>query len=384
LAKNLVNQSNIPRVAGDILSKNLLALIMQIDHVHFYGEDAHKSCKWFQENLYFHHLSTEINQHTHTEIIASGKVQFRLSSPLNSSSPVADFLRNHPPGLVDIALVVDDVTGVIDRATSCGSKILQPIHNHQGTKSAQIAAWGTLNHTLLEQPSSSSSLGTPIEIPLALLLEGQEGSHQRSKQSPYLGIDHLVLNVPKGEMSSVARWYGRVFHLQPQQEFLIKTEKSGLSSQVMVHPHSGFQLPINEPTSSNSQIQEFLDLNHGAGIQHLALQVQDLIQLVPKIRGKEINFLRVSPNYYQELALREDLPINPEELASILEQDILIDWQIGNSQSLLLQIFTQPIFSQPTFFLELIERRSQAQGFGAGNFQALFTAMEQEQLRRLG
>ncbi len=364
---------------------------MQIDHVHFYGEDAHKSCKWFQENLYFHHLSTEINQHTHTEIIASGTVQFRLSSPLNSSSPVADFLQAHPPGVVDIALIVDDLSRVIDRVTSCGGKILQPIHNHQGTKSAQIAAWGTLNHTILEQPSSPSQLVALRkafqEIPEGIFEETPEEESKNLatfEPSPYLGIDHLVLNVPKGEMSSVARWYERIFHLQPQQEFLIKTANSGLSSQVMVHPHSGFQLPINEPTSSNSQIQEFLDLNHGAGIQHLALQVQDLIQIVPKIRGREIEFLRVSPNYYQELALRADLPLNPEELASILEQNILIDWQTKNSQSLLLQIFTKPIFSQPTFFLELIERRSQAQGFGAGNFQALFTAMEQEQLRRLG
>lgn len=358
---------------------------MQIDHVHFYGEDAYKSCKWFQENLYFHHISTEINQHTHTEIIASGTVQFRLSSPLNSSSPVADFLQAHPPGVVDIALVVDDVAGVIDRVTACGGKILQPIHNHQGIKSAQIAAWGTLNHTILEQKSSLSSLANPIKIPVEMsreILEDQAGNNH-SVQSSYLGIDHLVLNVPRGKMSQVAQWYEQVFHLQPQQEFLIKTANSGLSSQVMVHPQSGFQLPINEPTSSNSQIQEFLDLNHGAGIQHLALQVQDLILLLPKLKGREIDFLRVSPNYYQELALREDLPISNEELASILEQDILIDWQTGNSQSLLLQIFTQPIFSQPTFFLELIERRSQAQGFGAGNFQALFTAMEQEQLRRL-
>lgn len=360
---------------------------MQIDHVHFYGEDAHKSCKWFQENLDFHRLSTEINQHTHTEIIASGTVQFHLSSPLNSSSPVADFLQKHPPGLVDIALVVDDIAAVIDRATSCGSKILQPIHNHQGTKSAQIAAWGTLSHTLLEQPSSPPSLANSLKIPMEILgeiSEEQAGNNHPPELSPYLGIDHLVLNVPKGEMFQVALWYEQVFYLQPQQKFLIQTASSGLSSQVMVHPQTDFKLPINEPTSNNSQIQEFLDLNHGAGIQHLALQVQDLIQIVPKIRGKEIEFLRVSPNYYQELALREDLPINSEELVSILESDILIDWQTGNSQSLLLQIFTQPIFSQPTFFLELIERRSQAQGFGAGNFQALFTAMEQEQLERQG
>ena len=359
---------------------------MQIDHVHFYVEDASKWCNWFQRNLSFCSLATEINQHTHTEIITSGEIQFRLSSPLNIDSPVANFLQSHPPGVVDIAVVVDDVAGVVDRVISSGGKILQPIHDYQGIKSAKIAAWGTLSHTLLEKKSFF-----PKSFLSKSLFSNNEIESNFPEQSIYLGIDHLVLNVPQGKLSQVAQWYQQIFHLQPQQEFLIKTENSGLCSQVMVHPTTGFQLPINEPTSSNSQIQEFLDLNHGAGIQHLALRVQDIIQMVAKVKGEEINFLQVSPGYYQNLALKPDLPLNSEEFASILEQDILIDWQAENSRSLLLQIFTQPIFSQPTFFLELIERRCsqekgamQHQGFGAGNFQELFATMEQEQLRRRG
>jgi len=355
---------------------------MQIDHVHFYVEDASKWCNWFQRNLYFYSLATEINEHTHTEIITSGTVQFRLSSPLNLDSPVADFLQSHPPGVVDVAVVVDDVAGVVDRVISLGGKILQPIHDHQGIKSAKIAAWGTLSHTLLEKNSFPTNNLSPTNKHL---------ESNFSEQYPYLGIDHLVLNVPQGELSQVAGWYQQIFHLQTQQEFLIKTANSGLCSQVMMHPTTGFQLPINEPTSSNSQIQEFLDLNHGAGIQHLALKVQNIIQMVAQVKGEEIRFLQVSPNYYQSLALKPDLPLDSEEFAAILEQNILIDWQAGNSRSLLLQIFTQPIFSQPTFFLELIERRCsqsegamQNQGFGAGNFQELFTTMEQEQLRRQG
>jgi len=340
---------------------------MQIDHVHFYVEDAIKWRNWFQRNLYFHSLATETKDHTQTEIISSGTVQFRLSSPLHQTSPVVAFLQSHPPGIVDVALVVEDLEGTIDRSTP-SSKILQPIQDNQGIKTAKIKGWGTLNHTLLEKNTY------PASKPEANF----------SGQSPYLGIDHLVLNVPSGELSQAAQWYQQAFHLQPQQEFVIKTSYSGLHSQVLVHPLSGFQLPINEPTSSNSQIQEFLNLNNGAGIQHLALQVQDLVQMVTKIRSKAVDFLRVSPDYYQQLLLRPDLPLELEELAAIRLQDILIDWQTENSQALLLQIFTQPLFSQPTFFLELIERRSQAQGFGAGNFQALFNAMEQEQLRRRG
>lgn len=343
---------------------------MYIDHVHFYVEDARKWSHWFQSNLNFQSLGTEINEHTHTEIIGSGMVQFRLSSPLNNQSPVADFLQTHPPGVVDIALVVDDLAEIMARLAINEEKIDQDFQNTQETRSVKIKSWGTLSHTLLEKPSIYKYTSQNSSLPFA------------KKSSPYIRIDHLVLNVPSGELGRAVQWYQQVFQLQPQQEFSIATPHSGLCSQVLLDPQTGFQLPINEPTSANSQIQEFLDLNHGAGIQHLALQVHNITELVAQLRDRAVAFLPTSPDYYQELQARGSIALSSQELAKVSSQDILIDWEPESPESLLLQIFTQPIFSQPTFFFELIERRSQAQGFGAGNFQALFTAMEQEQRQR--
>jgi 4-hydroxyphenylpyruvate dioxygenase len=359
---------------------------MYIDHVHFYVEDARKWSHWFQANLDFQSLGTEINEHTHTEIIGSGIVQFRLSSPLDRYSPVADFLQTHPPGVVDIALVVDDLVGIMARLAIYGGKIyqdfqkdcqntqniqdIQNIQNNQEINSAKIKSWGTLSHTLLKKPSIYKYISQNSALP------------SPKKSSPYIRIDHLVLNVPPGELVQAVQWYQQIFQLQPQQEFSIATPHSGLCSQVLLDPQTGFQLPINEPTSANSQIQEFLDLNHGAGIQHLALQVHNITELVAQTRSSGVEFLPSSPDYYQELQARGSIALSSQELAAVRSQEILVDWEAESPESLLLQIFTQPIFSQPTFFFELIERRSHAQGFGAGNFRALFTAMEQEQHQR--
>jgi 4-hydroxyphenylpyruvate dioxygenase len=191
------------------------------------------------------------------------------------------------------------------------------------------------------------------------------------------------LNVATGDLERALSWYEEVLGFQRQQRFMIETENSGLRSQVMVHPASGVQFPINEPTSANSQIQEFLDVNQGAGIQHIALQTPQIVKAIAQLRHRGLAFLPIPSTYYTQLRTQhQGLPLSTAELEEIAAQQILVDWHNEASQALLLQTFTQPIFEQPTFFFELIERRSQAKGFGEGNFRALFEAIEREQLKR--
>jgi 4-hydroxyphenylpyruvate dioxygenase len=143
------------------------------------------------------------------------------------------------------------------------------------------------------------------------------------------------------------------------------------------------QFPINEPTSANSQIQEFLDVNQGPGIQHIALQTPQIVKAIAQLRHRGLSFLPIPSTYYTQLRTQhQGLPLSTAELEEIAAQEILVDWHNEASQALLLQTFTQPIFEQPTFFFELIERRQEAQGFGEGNFRALFEAIEREQLKR--
>ncbi|MDJ0690218.1 MAG: VOC family protein [Xenococcaceae cyanobacterium MO_188.B32] len=143
---------------------------------------------------------------------------------------------------------------------------------------------------------------------------------------------------------------------------------------------------INEPTSPNSQIQEFLDINHGSGIQHIALRSTNILQTVAKMRSRGTAFLSVPTSYYRQLqkiySNRSIPSLADWEWQAIESQQVLVDWHQEKPESLLMQIFTQPIFDRPTFFWELIERRKQAQGFGEANFQALFEAVEREQVKR--
>lgn len=348
---------------------------MQIDHVHFYVEDARKWRDWFVNSLGFQGLTSSIFPcfsargklpDTCTEVVQNGAVRFLLSSPVFPTSPVAEFLTKHPPGVADVAFAVGNITAAIALAETNGAKILQPIEDIGFCKYAQVAAWGSLTHTLIERPVSQ----------LELIID-------HGSDCDFTVIDHLVLNVAIGDLEPAMSWYEKIFNFQPQQAFKIKTDYSGLSSQVMVSPNGHIQLPINEPTSPNSQIQEFLDVNQGSGIQHIALATTNLISAIAKFRAAGLSFLAVPPTYYLCLPQEIKFLLSPAEFEAIATQEILVDWQKDVPlDGLLLQIFTQPIFSQPTFFFEFIERRCGAAGFGEGNFRALFTAMEMEQMRR--
>jgi 4-hydroxyphenylpyruvate dioxygenase len=335
---------------------------MEIAHVHFYVENAKAWRDWFVHYLGFTAVSSEISSsHTHTEMVQSGAICFLLSSPLIPTSPVAEFLHQHPPGVADIAFNVRNLEDAIARAAAHGATILEPIQQYPGYKCSKIAAWGGMTHTLMEKEAKP--------------LPGQN-------RPIFTAIDHIVLNVAVGELESAVVWYKNILDLQPQQTFKIQTDRSALYSQVMVSRNGSVQIPINEPASSNSQIQEFLNVNCGAGIQHIALRTLNLVSAIAKLRSRGLSLLSVPQTYYSQLKKRPEFPLSPLELEAIAQQEILVDWQANTQNALLLQIFTQPIFEQPTFFFEFIERRFQAQGFGEGNFRALFEAIESEQIKR--
>ncbi len=167
-------------------------------------------------------------------------------------------------------------------------------------------------------------------------------------------IDHLVINVPYGAMLTTAQWYRDNLGLEYGDRFDIASANSGLQSVVLHNANRQVQIPINQPVDPQSQIQEFLDKHGGAGVQHLALVTNDIYTTVQKLEGSGVKFLATQPKV-------------------LVEQ---------HANSALLQIFTEPIFTEPTFFLEIIERRGGAVGFGERNFKALFDAVETAQMAR--
>ena len=346
---------------------------MKIDRVHFYCRNAVRVRDWFLRNIGFRAVGNYISRHTHTELISLNDAHFLISSPLNNNSPVAQYLACHPEGIADIAFRVKNVAEIVDRSRDLGLKLLQDIRSEQspeGIQTAKITGWQDLQHTLIE--AESDLLG---DLPY-------EPVRNINTQSYITEIDHVVLNVPSGELNAAVELYQKLFNFQVQQSFEIKTNKSGLSSQALIDETGAVQFNVNQPTTRNSQIQEFIDLNRGSGVQHLALRSQNLIADVTRMQQQDIQFLDVPPAYYQNLP--PFTALNSIERTAIEQQQILVDGDSAASESLLMQVFTQPILEQPTFFLEFIERRQAAKGFGRGNFQALFAAVEQHSDNRSG
>jgi 4-hydroxyphenylpyruvate dioxygenase len=186
--------------------------------------------------------------------------------------------------------------------------------------------------------------------------------------------DHMTNNVPVSEMQQWCDFYEKTFNFKETRFFNIKGESTGLISKVMSSPCQKLAIPINEPTDPKSQIQEYIDEYKGSGIQHIALGTDDIVETVSKMRDQGIEFLEVPDTYYDMLKTR--LPNVTEDIEKLRKLRILVD---GDEKGYLLQIFTKNLFGP--IFIEIIQRKKH-NGFGEGNFQALFDAIERDQKDR--
>lgn len=190
-------------------------------------------------------------------------------------------------------------------------------------------------------------------------------------------IDHLTHNVDKGNMDLWAGFYERLFNFREIRYFDIKGTKTGLFSRAMTSPCGKIRIPINESAAGKSQIQEYLDEYGGEGIQHIALFTDDIYSTVEGLRANQLEFLDVPETYYDMVP--ERIPGHGEDLERMKANSILIDADLETKQQMLLQIFTQTCIG-PIFF-EIIQRKGN-EGFGEGNFQALFDSIERDQEKR--
>ncbi len=196
----------------------------------------------------------------------------------------------------------------------------------------------------------------------------------------------MVGNVGWGEMNTWVKWYEEVMGFENFLSFddsQIHTEYSALMSKVMSNGNGRVKFPINEPAEGikKSQIEEYLDFYEGPGVQHLALATDDIIHTIKELKQRGVEFLPPPPkSYYDEIPNRlgEHNHLLKENISELQKLSILVD---ADEEGYLLQIFTKPVEDRPTLFYEIIQRMG-ARGFGAGNFKALFEAIEREQANR--
>ena len=189
-------------------------------------------------------------------------------------------------------------------------------------------------------------------------------------------LDHLTHNVRRGQMRVWSEFYRNLFNFEEQKFFNIKGQATGLFSQAMIAPDRAIRIPLNESQDDKSQIEEFIADYNGEGIQHLALTTNNIYDTVEKLRARGVRLQDTIETYYELVDKR--VPGHGEDLERLKRNRILIDGAVGD-EGLLLQIFTENMFG-PIFF-EIIQRKGN-EGFGNGNFQALYESIELDQIRR--
>jgi 4-hydroxyphenylpyruvate dioxygenase len=207
-----------------------------------------------------------------------------------------------------------------------------------------------------------------------------EGREQSPKGAGLLEIDHLTHNVYSGRMDTWAQFYEKLFNFREIRYFDIRGQKTGLTSRALTSPCGKIRIPINEPSDQGSQIQEYLDAYKGEGIQHIALSCNNIYETVEGLRGQGVRFLDTPDTYYERVDAR--VANHGEDLARLKRNKILIDGEgidKDHHEDKLLQIFTETVIG-PIFF-EIIQRKGN-EGFGEGNFRALFESIEADQIAR--
>ncbi|MCX5563096.1 4-hydroxyphenylpyruvate dioxygenase [Streptomyces sp. NBC_00038] len=315
-------------------------------------------------------------------VLRSGAIRFVFKGAVDPSSPLADAHREHGDGVIDIALEVPDVDRCVAHARAQGATVVEEPHDvgdeHGTVRRAAIAAYGKTRHTLIDR-SRYNGPYLPGYVARTSSYVKRPGAPRRIFQA----LDHVVGNVELGRMDEWVDFYNRVMGFTNMAEFIgddIATEYSALMSKVVANGNHRVKFPLNEPAvaKKKSQIDEFLEFYQGPGAQHLALATNDIIASVDALRAEGVEFLATPDSYYEDPELRARIGQVRVPVEELQRRGILVD---RDEDGYLLQIFTKPLGDRPTVFFELIERHGSL-GFGKGNFQALFEAIEREQAKR--
>ena len=284
-------------------------------------------------------------------VVGQGRVNFVVAEPQGTGAE-ADFMRwhldRHGCGVRDVAFKVQDARHALAEARRRGAKVARELAEDETLAHSAIAAYGDTIHSFVERRKHGGFAPGFVNQPGGI----------EDREINFAMIDHVVANVE--QMDPWVQYYQEVFGFDLFMHFDINTGRSALMSKVVSSTDGWVKMPINEPSSANSQIQEFLDRYNGPGVQHIALLTPDIVATVAEMRRMGQEFLEVPETYYDAEFDRRVGEI--EEDKELLKQlRILVDRDAGD-EGYLLQLFTKCVFTRPTLFFEVIQRRGRAAG----------------------
>lgn len=354
--------------------------LLGTDYIELYVGNAKQAAHYYMsawgfQPLAYAGLETGLKDRV-SYVLQQDKIRLVLTSPLISGGEINKHIDAHGDGVKAIALWVDDAAQSHKETTKRGAdSYLEPktINDDKGeVVLSGIRTYGETVHIFVERKNYKGFFmpgfreWSPYYQPTGVGLKY---------------VDHMVGNVGWNEMNKWCEFYAKVMGFAQLVSFDdkdISTDYTALMSKVMSNGNGRIKFPINEPADGRkkSQIEEYIEFYNGAGVQHMALATDNIMETVTTLRDRGIEFLTVPSSYYEDVLDR--VGKIDEDLAPLSELGILID---RDDEGYLLQIFTKPILDRPTMFIEIIQRKG-AKSFGKGNFKALFEAIEREQESR--
>ena len=350
------------------------------DHVEFYVGNAKQSAYYYQSAWGYElvaYAGPETGMRDRASyVLQQGKIRIVLTTAIQPDHEIAKHQIAHGDGVKVLALWVDDARKAFEETTRRGAKpAIEPTvtkDEHGEVVISAIYTYGETIHKFVERRNYNgaflpgySAIKSPVPV------KGVGLKH----------IDHCVGNVELGKMNEWVKFYEDVMGFNLLMTFDdkdISTEYSSLMSKVVSNGNGYVKFPINEPAPGRkkSQIEEYIEFYHGAGVQHIAIATDDIIATVGELRARGVEFLKVPDSYYEEVWGR--VGAIKEDVQAIKRLNILVD---RDEEGYLLQLFTKPVQDRPTLFFEIIQRAG-AKSFGKGNFKALFESIEREQAIR--
>lgn len=354
--------------------------ILGTDYVELYVGNAKQAAHYYMsawgfQPLAYAGLETGLKDRV-SYVLQQGKIRLVLTSSLKSGGDINRHIDAHGDGVKVIALWVDDARySYLETVKRGAESYMEPRikkDNEGEVVLAGIPIYGETVHIFVER-KNYKGVFLPGFKPWNPLY--------RPSGTGLKYIDHMVGNVGWNEMDKWCRFYADVMGFAQLVSFDdkdISTEYTALMSKVMSNGNGRIKFPINEPATGKkkSQIEEYIEFYNGAGVQHMALATDNIIETVDSLKERGVEFLSVPSSYYEDVLDR--VGTIDEELEPLRKLGILID---RDDEGYLLQIFTKPILDRPTLFFEIIQRKG-AKSFGKGNFKALFEAIEREQEAR--
>ena len=347
------------------------------DFIEFYVGNAKQAAQFYRQ-VFGYKIVAYRGPETGTRdrasyVIVQDKVRFILTTALRPDSEIATHVHKHGDGVKDIALWVDDARTSFKLAVERGAQAAyepKSLTDENGeVVIAGIRTYGETIHSLVER-KNYKGVFMPGFVPFA----GRGDADGVGLKY----VDHCVGNVELGAMNKWVKYYADILGFKQLISFddkTISTEYSALMSKVVANGNGRIKFPLNEPAKGKkkSQIDEYLEFYQGPGCQHIAIATDNIVETVTKLRDNGVEFLRVPGTYYDTVG--ERVGHIDEDVKMLRELGILVD---RDEEGYLLQIFSKPMEDRPTLFYEIIQRKG-AKSFGAGNFKALFEALEREQ-----